>query len=918
MKNRIHKSLACLLTLCMLVMLFPVTALAAFSDVQGHWAQSAIENWSDLGIIKGYDGAFRPNDPITRGEMAVVIDRVMKYQTVSINTFTDLGQAFYTDAILKANAAGVIKGYGTLVRPTDYITREEAAVLLGRALGLSVNSTDTAAFSDSSNISTWAVGYVNAMWKAGYVHGTNGKFNPKLPITRAEVVAMLNNSVKAQYNVAKEYTGVVYGTVIVNTPGAVLKDMTINGDLIISEGVGSGDVTLINVVVTGNTIVRGGGANSIHIEGNSQLPNIIIEKADDGSIRIVTSDGAIVSSVVIYTCEGDVILTGSFGNVTIAAGISVKLVDAHIATVEIAGEDSALDINNNSTVGTLTINGEINVNNAGSINTAVVNANDVIIIGNVPVAVSVANTVTIGPTDGNGNALGGGSSTIGGWLPSTVLVSAITVTGDAVVGATLTAAPTPDEATGTYQWKSSDTANGTYANITDATSSTYVIGEAYLGDFIKVTFTATGSYSGTQTSAATVAVTDTDAYDAIVVEVGALDETDYTAVSWGLYGTAIDLTDLTLTSADGQAALDAEVIAIQAALDLLAAPIIDVTSGFFSTSEGNNTVTITLTDGTFKTGTIAATDFTFTGSDAGALAAIGATFTRTSETVVTITNLTGLSTYGPLDKVTVLAATQATQASSVVAVASAAPVIDTVSVISGGDVNPTITVTGTNFKSNISTRGDDLYLSWGTFTGLTFVSVTYESATEITVAFTGTAVAGYGNTVTIQAKPSAFNPAGTSVSNILTVRVTAAVPTAKVSDLAFTDTDTRTGEMGGTLSWTAPADITNVTYYKVYASADRTTKGAWLGTSPVESVNELQISVNTTYAPYIIVVTVNAGGEAIAANYASIAVTDVVPVALITSATYNVSTGELVLTGVNFNTGAAIDVTKLTIVSAGI
>src|SRR5665648_91712 len=77
-----------------------------------------------------------------------------------------------------------------------------------------------------------------------------------------------------------------------------------------------------------------------------------------------------------------------------------------------------------------------------------------------------------------------------------IAVRDITVTGDAVAGATLTAAPTPGAATGAYQWKSSDSADGTYANITGATSSTYVINDAYAGKFIKVTFTATGSYSG--------------------------------------------------------------------------------------------------------------------------------------------------------------------------------------------------------------------------------------------------------------------------------------------------------------------------------------------------------------------------------------------------------------------------------------
>ncbi len=52
-----------------------------FKDVpKEHWAAESIDKLSKLGILKGDDnGNFRPNDPITRAETAVVIDRVLKY-----------------------------------------------------------------------------------------------------------------------------------------------------------------------------------------------------------------------------------------------------------------------------------------------------------------------------------------------------------------------------------------------------------------------------------------------------------------------------------------------------------------------------------------------------------------------------------------------------------------------------------------------------------------------------------------------------------------------------------------------------------------------------------------------------------------------------------------------------------------------
>ena len=52
-----------------------VTNAAAFTDTEGHWAESAIEKWSgEYGILRGYeDGSFGPGASITRGQMAKIL-----------------------------------------------------------------------------------------------------------------------------------------------------------------------------------------------------------------------------------------------------------------------------------------------------------------------------------------------------------------------------------------------------------------------------------------------------------------------------------------------------------------------------------------------------------------------------------------------------------------------------------------------------------------------------------------------------------------------------------------------------------------------------------------------------------------------------------------------------------------------------
>jgi len=77
------------------------------------------------------------------------------------------------------------------------------------------------------------------------------------------------------------------------------------------------------------------------------------------------------------------------------------------------------------------------------------------------------------------------------------ILGAISVEGVAKVGETLTAKVTPTGATVSYQWQRADAEDGTYTNITGATSSIYKLVSADLGKYIKVKATGTGNYKGT-------------------------------------------------------------------------------------------------------------------------------------------------------------------------------------------------------------------------------------------------------------------------------------------------------------------------------------------------------------------------------------------------------------------------------------
>ena len=202
------KILSIIVVFATMAQMLPVFASAStYTDIENHWAKDPIEEWSGYGVINGYNNEFRPNDYITRGELAVILDRIMGYEQKSKNNFADLDEAFYTDAILKANRADIIKGDGYKVRPRNNVTREEASVMIARALHFDISRNKNTDFKDDETISSWAKSSVYVLQQKGIVKGTDeNNFLPKSNIKRAEVVTILNNAISLFANVNQKYT----------------------------------------------------------------------------------------------------------------------------------------------------------------------------------------------------------------------------------------------------------------------------------------------------------------------------------------------------------------------------------------------------------------------------------------------------------------------------------------------------------------------------------------------------------------------------------------------------------------------------------------------------------------------------------------------------------------------------------------
>jgi hypothetical protein len=182
-----------------------VTHSTTFSDVANHWSAQAINEMSARMIVKGTgDGQYRPSQMITRAEFAAVLVRGLGLpRTTGDTSFSDVtARDWYSDAVQTAASNQLIAGYedGTF-RPNDTITREQAMVIIARAMtltGLEATLPSIAVdetllpYTDADSASAWALNGIARNLQAGVVYGkSHDTLAPLESVTRAEVAVII-------------------------------------------------------------------------------------------------------------------------------------------------------------------------------------------------------------------------------------------------------------------------------------------------------------------------------------------------------------------------------------------------------------------------------------------------------------------------------------------------------------------------------------------------------------------------------------------------------------------------------------------------------------------------------------------------------------------------------------------------------
>ena len=177
----------------------PISAAASFTDAQGHWAQEVVEKAEAYGLVEGKpDGTFGVGEEITRSQFVTVLCRMFGWDMVSpaSPSYIDCpSSAWYYSAVETARAHDVMDPSGAF-RPEDYISRGEMAVMLVRALGYDTLAQDLSGLDLPFDDVKEDVGYMAIAYDIGMINGVEGpdgslKFLPTHSATREEAAAML-------------------------------------------------------------------------------------------------------------------------------------------------------------------------------------------------------------------------------------------------------------------------------------------------------------------------------------------------------------------------------------------------------------------------------------------------------------------------------------------------------------------------------------------------------------------------------------------------------------------------------------------------------------------------------------------------------------------------------------------------------
>ena len=206
----IKTTLAALLAIITVLSVIPMSAFAAassFTDVpQNAWYYEPVTYMAENGYMSGTgDNKFSPNQTTTRAMFVTVLGRIAgidQNQYKNTCTFRDVKKDWAEPYIAWAAENNIVNGVGdSRFGPSNYVTREQAAVILFNYLKKDYTLTIDSKFLDNApdkiNVSSWAVEAMQWATSAALMRGdANGTLRPRYSATRAEIATIFKRFIE--------------------------------------------------------------------------------------------------------------------------------------------------------------------------------------------------------------------------------------------------------------------------------------------------------------------------------------------------------------------------------------------------------------------------------------------------------------------------------------------------------------------------------------------------------------------------------------------------------------------------------------------------------------------------------------------------------------------------------------------------
>ncbi|MBQ8208304.1 MAG: S-layer homology domain-containing protein [Clostridia bacterium] len=370
MRKTITRAFSAILCFVMLATCaLSASAAGDFSDVKSSdWYYDYVTYMSDKGIISGYtDDTFRPNRYVTRSEFIKMMVETFGLTAEASISYNDVDEdIWYYDYYRKAAAQGFLGEVftGRTMRPTEDLTREEAAALLMAYLAYPEDEkASSSEFADYSDISSAYRDYVLQAVEAGIIvgfdEGDEFTFRPDSTLTRAQAAKILAVAAGtiADAGVSNSLEFDESDNLVV-TKACTIRNLDIPGNVIISEGVTSGTVNFVNCEIEGTvsnrskaTVAFSGGSVEILDLDVASASVELKQSAEIAELNAYFS-GASVEFFTNALVEEFNVVSGSTGvSVSGSGEIETLTIEANSFTSTITPEDCQIDSGVSATVG---------------------------------------------------------------------------------------------------------------------------------------------------------------------------------------------------------------------------------------------------------------------------------------------------------------------------------------------------------------------------------------------------------------------------------------------------------------------------------------------------------------------------------------------------------------------------------------